>query len=172
MIRWFQLCVNGILCVALAGCSGTLKVFDENQKEIAGMPFKTAEVFVRQGTYTKLAKGGDCTLSPFIDTVSLPTGAQYFVMATSSSFAKTAFHIKYNDAGAVAEVGLDSEPAGAENIKAASELIKTVAPILGIGAVVAAAAPAVRAGPNACDVGEANVSFTKLEEYVKVHKRP
>ena len=149
----------------LAACAGSLKVYDAQQNEIKGMPFRAAEVYVKLGTHDKLAKGGACDPTAFVDTLSLPTGAQYYVTATSSSFAKTAFHVKYTDAGTVSEVGLDSEPAAAESIKATNELLKTVIPVLGLGVAAAAAVPGAAARP-ACDAGEANVKLVKLDDYV------
>jgi hypothetical protein len=122
-------------------------------------------VYVKQGLHTKLTKGGDCTPVAFVDIVSLPTGAQYYVMAKSSSFAKTAFHIKYTDVGTVSELGLDSEPAAADSIKAANEILKTVLPAVGVGAVVSKTTEP-RPGLPACDAGEEAVTFQKLDAYI------
>jgi hypothetical protein len=152
------------LGAGVAGCSGKLIVFDAGGKEVAGMPFRTAEVYVKQGTRTTF-NGAQCEKAKFHDIVALPTGSRFYVSATSSAFAKTAFKIKYNDAGGVSEVGLDSEPAGAENIKAVAELIKTVVPLAGIGAARSAAA-GIDPGKS-CDVGETNVTYEPLENYLK-----
>jgi len=161
----------------LSGCAGQLQVFDANQSEIKGVPFRTAELYVKKGFYTKHSKGGDCAKTPFVDTAALPTGARYFATAKSAQFAKTSFHMKFADSGVLSEIGLDSEPAAAETLKATSDLIKTVFPSLGAAAAVgggAAPAPAGGAAPpplKACDVGEEEVNFTKFEDYLKMNNK-
>jgi len=165
--------VSCALAVLTAGCAGQLNVYDANGAEVKGMPFRTAEAFVKQGTYTKSTTvGDDCTKAPFQQLVSLATGPQYFVKATTAQFAKTAFHIKYNDAGGVAEVGLDSEPAAAETIKATTEAVKAAASLIGIGAVAAVAAVARAPGKPACDTGESDVSYQSFEAYRLKHPAP
>lgn len=156
-------------CLSLSGCAGQLTVYDAAQKEVAGIPFRTAEVYVKHGTRNKSSKGEPCDATvTFQEIVSLPTGSQFYVKATSAPFAKTAFHIKYTDVGSVSEIGLDSEPAGAENIKAVAELIKTLAPLGGLaGARTAESLVAKRL--VACDAGEENVTYEKLDSYLKNH---
>jgi hypothetical protein len=158
------------LALLTAGCAGQLNVYDANGAEVKGMPFRTAEIFVKQGTYAKSTTVGDaCTPAPFQQIVSVATGPQYFVKATTAQFAKTAFHIKYNDAGGVAEVGLESEPAAAETIKATTEAVKAAASLIGIGTVAAVArAP----GKPACDTGETDVSYQSFEAYRLKHPGP
>jgi hypothetical protein len=153
-----------IVCLDLAGCAGKLHVYDSTRSEIAGMPFRTAEVYVKLGTHNQATKGGQCDPVEFRETLSLPTGPQYYVTATTAQLAKTAFHIKYNEAGGVAEVGLDSEPAGAENIKATTDLIKTLAPLAGLAALIEGG-PVTP--PNACDAGEVSVVYCPLDQYMK-----
>jgi hypothetical protein len=160
------------LSLVVAGCAGALKVYDSQMHSIAGMPFRAAEVYVKQGLHGRLAKGGPCSSTAFVDIISIPTGAQYYVTATSSSFAKTAFHIKYTDSGTVAEVGLDSEPAAAESLKAANDLLKTVLPAIGVGAAVASTTAATETTLPACDAGEEAVTFEKLDEYIKRQQAP
>lgn len=167
--RRFVLCVA--LGVPLGGCAGQLTVYDAAQKEVAGIPFRAAEVYVKQGSRNRAASGGSCAPATFQELVSLPTGSQYYIKATTAAFAKTAFHIKYNDVGGVAEVGLDSEPAGAENIKAVSELIKTLAPLGGVALAERAKGAGVEPS-KACDAGEENVTYEKLETYLARHPAP
>ncbi|MEP7068682.1 MAG: hypothetical protein ABI789_05550 [Usitatibacter sp.] len=167
-IRTMTLCCIG--AVTLSGCAGSLHVYDQNKTEIIGVPFRAAEVYVRTGFHGKLAKGGaTCVKTPFVDVVSLPTGAQYYVAAKTAMLAKTSFHIKYNEAGGVSEIGLDSEPS-ADTIKGAGEFLKAALPLLGVVAAAAAdassAAADAKTGP-ACDAGEEGVKFVKLDEYMK-----
>jgi len=150
----------------LAGCAGHLKVYDENQIEIKGVPFRSAEVFIKSGEYSKHSQGGFCAPSPFSETVPLPTGKLYFVTAESAQFAKTGFHIKFSDNGSVAEIGLDSEPAAADTLNAANDIIKSLAPTVGIAATAGVAA--LTAPPQkACDTGESNIKFTKFDDYIR-----
>ena len=157
-LRWLPYICFTLL---LSGCSGQLKVFDSDQKEVAGLPFRAVEVYRKEGIRTAHNKGGNCTPIQFSHLVSLPTGAQYFVNASSAELAKTEFTIKYTEAGTLSEVTLNSEPAAAEPIKAVNELAKTLLPVAGLAAaspvVAAAGAPA-----PACDTGENNVTYTKL----------
>ncbi|MBA5686696.1 hypothetical protein [Rugamonas apoptosis] len=174
------------VAILLAGCAGQLQVFDASQAEIKGVPFKAAEVYVKGGYHDKHSKGGDCAKTAFFETVALPTGAQYFATAKTAQFAKTGFHMKFADNGALAEVGLDSEPAAADTLKATNDLIKTVFPSLGAAAATGGAVAATTGGtaaataaapgggaapqPKACDAGEDGVTFVKLDDYIKAHK--
>lgn len=156
------------LVTTITGCAGQLKVFDAQQNEIAGVPFRIAQVFVKTGARTKHSKGGECTPINFVETLPLPTGPLYYATAKSAQLAKTAFHIKFGETGTVSEIGMDSEPAGAESFKAISDLLKTVLPALGI-----AAAGGLAAGGGkppiapACDAGEDSVKFISFDEYIK-----
>ncbi len=171
--------INLTLCAMVAittGCAGKLVVYDQNQNQVAGVPFRTAEVFVKEGTYTKHSKGGDCDPSPFVDTAALPVGDRFFVKAETAQFAKTAFHIRFAESGAVAEIGLDSEPSGAEVIKATTDLAKLVllkppaAAAPATTTTTADAAGSSRLAPKppaqACDTGEGSVKFTRLTDYL------
>ena len=166
MYRYVRASICAALLIGLAGCSGTLKVFDAQQQEIKGVPFRATEVYVKKGMHTLLASGGDCTPADFVEIVSLPTGAQFYITAKSSSFAKTAFHVKFTDEGALSEVGLDSEPAAAESIKATTDLLKTIVAAAGGGAVRSAAAP--RAQLPACDAAPKQVRYIRFDEFIKI----
>jgi hypothetical protein len=165
-LAWFA------LAAGLTGCSGNLQVYGEDRTPIAGMPFRTAEVWVKQGTHDRASRGGKCEPVKFQEVLSLRTGPQYYVTATSSSFAKTAFHLKYNDAGGLVEVGLDSQPAGAENIKATADLVKTLAPLAGLAAAERVAKAPGGEPLGACDAGEADVTYQRLREYLRKHPAP
>jgi hypothetical protein len=152
--------------IALTGCAGQLVVYDDKQAEIKGVPFRATEVYVKQGLYGKYSKGGNCAKTPFNETVSIPTGAQYFVTTKTAQFAKTAFHIKFSESGAVSEIGLNSEPAAADALKATAELVKLALPAVG-GVSASQVASAVATIERACDVGEEGVTFKRLSDYLK-----
>lgn len=149
-----------VLLVALAGCSGSLHVFDKDQTEIKGVPFRAAEIYIKKGTRNKSTKGEDCDPVQFVQTVSLPTGAQYYVSVYTAPLAKTGFVAKFHDSGALMEVSLNTEPAGADNIRAVNELAKTLLPVTGLAPPAPAPGPP---GKPACDAGEESVTFTKFE---------
>lgn len=161
---------NLLVIFLLAGCAGQLQVFDKQQVEIKGVPFRSAEVFVKSGYFTQHSKGGACAKTPFSDTVSLPTGAQYFATAKSAQFAKTGFHMKFSDNGSLAEIGLDSEPAAADTLKATTDLVKTVIPSLGAAAAAGGGGGAIQPVLKACDVGEESIKFTKFDDFIKAQK--
>jgi hypothetical protein len=152
-------CIAGVL---ITGCAGKLLVFDATGTPTKGVPFRTSEAFVKEGVFTKHSKGGECDHSPFFEIVSIPSGPLYYVTAETATFAKTAFHIKYGESGSVSEIGLDSEPAAAETIKALAELQKVLRP---------ASAPAAEAAlkatvKQACDTGESG-SYVRLEDHMR-----
>jgi hypothetical protein len=151
---------------SLLGCAGQIRVFDDRGTETPGIPIRTTETYVKQGAYTKHSKGGECAATPFVETVSIATGALYFVSAKSALFAKTAFHVKFAENGSASSIGLDSEPSGAELLKAGSELIKLALPPLGLAAAGLPARATAGQAP-ACDVGEANVTYTPLSGYLR-----
>jgi hypothetical protein len=158
--------------IALTGCAGQLVVYDDKQAEIKGVPFRTTEVYVKQGLYSKHLNGGACAKSPFQEVVSIPTGAQYYVTAKTAQFAKTAFHIKFSESGAVSEIGLDSEPAAADTLKATADLVKLVLPTAaGMTALRASDVAASSVIEKACNTGEESITYTKLRDYLGDQKR-
>lgn len=98
--------LSAVLTVVIAGCAGSLKVYAGERKETVRMPFRVAEVFVKWGWRDKAAKGGNkkCVPVQFHETLSLPTGPQYFVNVRPSSFAKTNYSVGDNENGSVKEV--------------------------------------------------------------------
>lgn len=153
-----------VMAAFCTGCAGSLQVFDAKSQEVAGVPFNVPEVYVKEGFHDKASKGGACIEAKFVEEVSLPTGSLYYVKAKTAALAKTAFHIKYGDNGAVSEIGLDSEPAGGDVIDA----IKGLAVAAGLGGDgAAAAAGGGPASPPACDSGQKGVTYTRFSEYPK-----
>ena len=61
---------------ATTGCTTQLRVWDENGKDLDGVPFQATEVFVKRGRYTEFAKdtGVRCTPREIYEIVMLPTG--------------------------------------------------------------------------------------------------
>ena len=145
----------------LAGCASKLMVYDEKGAAMSGVPVRMTEVYVKQGMRTQLTQGGTCTPVPFLETAAFPTGKLYYVSTDPAWFAKTGLTIKFHETGAATEISINSEPSGAETLKGVAELYKALRP-----QVVALDMGADRTGP-ACDSGEANVSFTTLEAYLR-----
>jgi len=163
--------VLGLLVPALvAGCASKLSVSREKAGEkpgetepVAGLPFNVPEVYVKSGTRTASSKADDkeCTPVEFHETVLLPTGARHYLNVEAMPFTKTGFVVRYNASGNLSEVTLNTEPAGAEEIKAVADLVKTIAPIAGF-------APATKAESRfakACDAGEKDVRYCTLAAF-------
>lgn len=158
--------VFAVACI-LNGCAGNLLVYDGEQKLVSGVPFRTTEAYVKIGKHTKHSKGGDCQEANFVENATIATGPLYFASVKTAQFAKTGFHIKYAENGSVSEIGLDTEPAAAESLKATGELLKTILPFAGGVAATAAPAMVAEAPSKACDSGEDSVRFVRLDEYIK-----
>lgn len=125
----------------VTGCASDLKVYGDEAgtRSISGVPIHTPELYVKSGTYTKLAKGGNCERVPFAETELLPLGPTYYVNVDAAQFAKTGFSVKYGDNGNVSEITMNTEPS-TDALKNVAELIGAIAPIAGLGPAVAAAA--------------------------------
>lgn len=150
----------------LAGCSGKLVVTDATGKPQAGIPFKTSQVWLEQGTYTKSTKGTACdTSTPFAKLTSLATGPVYFLQPEGAALSKTAFSAKFNEDGTLQEISFNSEPAAADTIKATTDLLKTALPALGIAG---AASPPPGTLPP-CDTGEKITTFTPFDKWLQAH---
>lgn len=145
----------------MSGCAGKILVYDSQEQLKKGIPFRTSEVYVKQGNYLKHSKGSACDPAPFFEIVAVPSGPLYYAAVETAMFAKTAFHIKYGENGAVSEIGLDSEPAAAETIKALAELQKVLSP----APAAAAAAAAAKPGNPPCDAGEVG-GYIRLEDHM------
>lgn len=150
----------------MGGCASQLSVYKDRDGVAVpakGLPFNVPEVYVKLGSRTRMTKATDvkCEDTPFVETVLLPTGDRYFLNVDAMPFTKTGFVAKFGASGALTEVTLNTEPAGADEIKAVNELIKTLAPP---AAATTRAIDGGRVGV-ACDAGEANVRFCTLGEF-------
>jgi hypothetical protein len=146
----------------LSACGGRLLVYDSQSNPVIGVPVRMAETYVKHGTHYLLAKGGDCEPADFFEIASIPTGERFYVAADPGYFLKTGFHVKFSENGALSEVGLDTEPAAADTLKAIGELYKALTP-----APAASATASMAPGTKklaACDAGERNVTFTRFDE--------
>jgi len=162
------------LCAALgvAGCASTVDVYDAGQNQIKGVPFRATEVYFVQGTYLKHTKlGGACTPAKFYETASLPTGAQYYANVKPAQLAKTSFGMTFADSGALAGLTMNTEPAAADTLNAATTALSTLLPFVGLtaapadgggAALAAAGAEEPRSSAPACDTGPDDVTYTKL----------
>lgn len=161
--------------VFLAGCSTTLKVYDEAGEEVNGIPIRTPEVYVMRGEYTTNSKiGKNCEPTPFVQTVSLPTGALHYVNAYPKVLASSEFNVNFSDSGVLQSIAVNSQPAANDFIDSAAGFATEVLfPVIGIGDSDSASEPETRglftnnsrnSGRVACDTG-AKVSpdnFTPL----------
>jgi len=93
----------------------------------------------------------------------LATGALYYAKVVPAQFAKTEFHVKYGDSGAISEISLGTEPS-AEALTAAKEFVQTVIPL---GPAAGASPAAARAPAKACDAGERDVKFIRLDDFIQ-----
>jgi hypothetical protein len=157
-LKWL---ISGVV-LSLTACNGTLHVYDDQKVEVMGVPFRMSEVYKKIGTHNKHSKfGNECTPTQFVETVSLSTGALYYVNPETKIFAKTSFTLKNGESGAVSEIAFNSEPAAADTLNAANNLLKTILPAAGL---IPAAAPPPPGAQPACDTGEdpTTTTFTKF----------
>jgi hypothetical protein len=160
-----RLAISCGVFLIITACTGKLNVLDNQGAALRGIPVATYELWVEQGTYSKLAKGGSCDSgTPFQKVVSLATGPTYYVQVEGSMFAKTTFDLKLNADGALAELSFNTESNLPDTLTGVSNILKTL-PELGIAG---AGAPAPGPQP-ACDTGEIVKKITKFDEWRQAH---
>lgn len=162
---------------AVAGCASHLNVWDGAGAEVNGVPFRASQVYVKSGERNRHSEGGDCTNVPFVQTVALPTGQQYFVNVDPAELSKTGFSLSFNDNGSLSELSLNTEPAGADTVEAVTSALTSLLPFAGVTAEAPEVSTPNPTGPHpatsqACDVGEANVRFVPLEQWITEHPAP
>jgi hypothetical protein len=163
-----KLAALATVALALAittGCASKLAVYRDGATEpTKGLPFNIPEVYVKSGWHNRMAKADDagCEDAQFVETLLLPTGELHYINVDAMPFTKTGFVVKYNASGNLAEVTLNTEPSGADEIKAVADLVKTLAPLAGLSTARAAD---VARGRKACDAGERDVKFCTLKEF-------
>ncbi|WP_189615485.1 hypothetical protein [Pigmentiphaga litoralis] len=113
----------------LTGCGGSLYVADENWNAQPGIPFRATEVYVMRGVLNKHTEGKDCDNTPFVRTLPLPAGAQYFVAFKGAMLAKSEFSVNFGPNGTLSSVTLNSEPGASETLRATSDLLKYALPV-------------------------------------------
>lgn len=158
--------------VGLCSCASSLKVW-QGDTTVSGIPFRSSEAYVKTGVHNRHSEQGEnCTPTEFTTTISLGTGELYYVNLKPAQLAKSGFSVKLTDSGTLAEVGMNTEPAASETVKATGETLASLLPFAGIipkaapGPESAAALPAPRAAsPPACDAGEVRVKFIPLAEW-------
>ncbi|MEQ1551199.1 hypothetical protein [Sphingorhabdus sp.] len=158
-MRTINLAGAAIVLTMLSGCASSLNITGANGNQVAGVPFRATQVYLKTGVYKKHSKLAACIPAPFVETESLPTGEQYFAQVDPAEFAKTGFSMKFNDVGGLSEISLNTEPSSGDLVKNSADALKSVLPLLGIGA--AAAAPDGARDPSdnptpdgpACDTG-------------------
>ena len=149
----------------LCGCTGSLVVTDEKGTPLAGVPVASNEVWVEEGLYTKLAKGGDCDArTPFTKVVTLGTGPKIYVKPEGSLLAKTSFSMKLNSDGSLTQIDFNTDSNLPDTLNATTSLLKAL-PSLGVGL---ARAPTSSDKP-ACDSGEQVTKLTRFNEWLRSH---
>jgi len=148
---------------SLCGCASSLHIYDAGNRQAPGVPFRTHETYVKTGTHDKASDGGNCEPAQFVTSATLATGALYYAKVVPAQFAKTEFHVKYGDSGAISEISLGTEPS-AEALTAAREFVQTVIPL---GPAAGASPAAARAPAKACDAGERDVKFIRLDDFIQ-----
>ena len=159
----------GLLCPLCVGCASSLRVWDGN-REISGVPFNVAAVFVKEFDRNRHSeRGASCTPAHVAVTVSLPLGPRHYANVRPATFAKTGFSMEFGESGLLSGITLNTEPAGADTLRAATEAVTAVAPLVGLADV----APTEDAVPSlpACDMGESNVRFTEFGEWQRSQGR-
>src|SRR5271165_3031450 len=147
--------------VICTGCSGSLQISSAKAGVLGGIPVATYELWVEEGVYTRLARGGACdSTTPYQKLASLPTGPVYYLNVTSSSLAKTSFDLKLNSDGALSELSFNTESLLPQTLTGISDVLKAL-PALG---VAGAGAPPPGVLP-ACDTGEKLHKVTRYEEW-------
>jgi hypothetical protein len=158
--------ISGFFVLTLiSACSGRLQILSDTGKNLPGVPVATYELWVEEGVYTKLAKGGTCdTSTTFQKVASIPTGPKYFVMVDPSAFSKTSVDVKLNSDGALSELSFNSESNVPDALTGAANVLKAL-PALGIAGAGAPAPP----GVTPCDSGEVIKKITKYDEWLRAH---
>ena len=135
------------LLLLLGACNGDLRIIScgedkqvcapgEQGKALPGLPVRLPEPFIALGylmqhTSKEVAA---CKLVATVQSLSLPSRQLVYLQPQTAIFAKTAFSAEFSPEGALTKISFNSEPAGADNIKAVTELAKTAAGLVGLGA--------------------------------------
>jgi hypothetical protein len=163
--RYLRIAMSCGTFLITTACTGRLNVSDNQGTALRGIPVARYELWVEEGTYSKLGKGGPCDSgTPFQKVVSLATGPVYYIQIEGSMFAKTTFNLKLNADGALAELSFNTESNLPDTLNGVSNVLKAL-PNLG-----AAGAGAPLPGPlPACDTGEIVKKITKFDEWKQAH---
>lgn len=116
------------------GCASELKVFNENEVEVKGVPINVPQlVEITTTTTYKVAKGSEkfkdlCTSEISSKLEFLPLGTRYYVTFDPAPIGDGEFSVEFTDKGLVKSVTLNSKAsAGAEQ---ANALLSTVLPFI------------------------------------------
>lgn len=152
------------IALATSGCASKLRVWGE-PGEIKGVPFNAPKVVRKEFTRNRHTEFGEkCTPTPVVQTVTLPLGERFYANVDLAQLAKTGFGMNFSDSGALSQITLNTEPASADTIKATTEAITSLAPLLGVGSRSAVETTNVPTSQlPACDAGEENVEYHELK---------
>ncbi|MGE0154464.1 MAG: hypothetical protein AB7R90_17745 [Reyranellaceae bacterium] len=158
----------------LAACNGDLKVLScadaackpGTVSELPGLPVRLPEPHIALG-YLMQHTNKDvavCAPVPTMQSLSLPSRNVVYIRPETAIFAKTSFSAEFSADGALTKISFNSEPAGAENVKAVTELAKTVAGLVGLGAAgVKSVAPELE--PKVpCNAGPVVLKYAPLQD--------
>jgi len=159
-----RLLLASLLALGAGGCASSLRISDARGGAVAGVPFNTPVTYIKEFDRNRHSVHGDaCTPTHVVQTVSLPLGERYYANVDPAQFAKTGFSITFADNGVMTGVTLNSEPAGADNIRAVTEAITAIAPLVGVRLSDQETRIQGDSRP-ACDAGEDNVRYRRFSE--------
>jgi hypothetical protein len=150
--------IAGLLIVACGGCASSLRITNAGGA-VPGVPFNASVMYIKEFDRNRHSEQGEaCTLTHVSVPVALPLGERFYANVDPAQFAKTGFSITFAENGVMTGITLNSEPAGADNVRAVTEAITALAPLAGVAALAVASDAGGDTRP-ACDAGEANVRY-------------
>lgn len=154
--------ISGLLLAACGGCASSLHI-SNGTGEVPGVPFNASVTYIKEFDRNRHSEHGDaCTPTHVVQTVALPLGERFYANVDPAQFAKTGFSITFAENGVMTGITLNSEPAGADNIRAVTEAITALAPLAGVASVTESQSVASGRSLPACDAGEANVVYRRF----------
>jgi hypothetical protein len=69
-----------VVVLSLTACNGTLYIYDDEQNEVKGVPFRMPEAYLKTGIHNMHSRfGSECAETNFSETVVLSTGDLYYL---------------------------------------------------------------------------------------------
>lgn len=153
---------SGTLMIACAGCASSLHISNADGGAVAGVPFNAPVIYRKEFDRNRHSElGAACTPTHVVQTVALPLGERFYANVDPAQFAKTGFSMTFADNGVMTGVTLNTEPTGADNIRAVTEAITAIAPLAGVRTVAQTESRTSNSPLPACDAGEDNVRYRR-----------